>query len=64
MFISGPGETATAPVPAASWARLAGPALDRSTADWHATRTTQVRVEGAQAAWAAVSTEARRGPRA
>eukprot|EP00969_Alexandrium_andersonii_P104575 4613967-Alexandrium_andersonii.AAC.1 len=53
ITLAGAGEAATAPVPAASWVRLTGPASNRSATDWHATRSVQVRVEGAQAAWAA-----------
>eukprot|EP00969_Alexandrium_andersonii_P299086 13222039-Alexandrium_andersonii.AAC.1 len=41
---------------------LAGPAAARSASDWHATRTVQVRIEGAQSAWAAVSKAPLHGP--
>eukprot|EP00969_Alexandrium_andersonii_P091604 4043651-Alexandrium_andersonii.AAC.1 len=64
VTLAGAGETATAPAPAAAWVKVAGPAADRNTADWLATRSVQVRVEGAQRAWAAVSHEPLRGPQA
>eukprot|EP00969_Alexandrium_andersonii_P228727 10102219-Alexandrium_andersonii.AAC.1 len=53
-----------APMPASSWVRLSGPAADRSASDWRAVRSVQVRVKGAQIAWAAVSKAPIRGPQA
>eukprot|EP00969_Alexandrium_andersonii_P373470 15484116-Alexandrium_andersonii.AAC.1 len=53
-----------APMPASCWVRLSGPAAERSSSDWHATRGVQEHSDWARAAWAAVSKAKVRGPQA
>eukprot|EP00969_Alexandrium_andersonii_P190872 8432994-Alexandrium_andersonii.AAC.1 len=50
--VAGTGETAVVPMLADSWVRLQGPAAQRPTKSWYATRSVHFRVEGVVQAWA------------
>eukprot|EP00969_Alexandrium_andersonii_P200873 8873822-Alexandrium_andersonii.AAC.1 len=50
--VAGAGEAAVVPMLADSWVRLQGPAAQRPTGSWYATRSVHIRVEGAVQAWA------------